>query len=114
SAAEEIPCATKIIKDLTSRAYRRPATSEDLEGLMTFYDRGRKGGDFESGIRMATQAILTSPRFIFRFEQVPATAKPGQIYRVSDLDLASRLSYFLWNTIPDTELINVATQGRLR
>src|SRR5215831_2932924 len=75
SASEELPCATKIVKDLAARAYRRPATAEDLEGLMTFYDRGRKDGDFESGIRMATQAILTSPRFIFRFEQVPATIK---------------------------------------
>ena len=68
----------KSIKDLASRAYRRPTTAEDLEGLMTFYERGRKGGDFESGIRMATQAILTSPHFIFRFEQVPSTVKPGQ------------------------------------
>jgi hypothetical protein len=114
SESEELPCATKIVKELAGRAYRRPVTTEDLEGLMTFYDRGRKNGDFESGIRMATQAILTSPKFIFRFEQVPATVKPGEIYRVSDLDLASRLSYFLWNTLPDAELISVANQGKLK
>jgi mono/diheme cytochrome c family protein len=114
SAAEEAPCASKIIKDLASRAYRRPANAEDLEGLMTFYERGRKNADFESGIRMATQAILTSPRFIFRFEQVPSTVKPGQVFRISDVDLASRLSYFLWNSPPDNELLTVASQGRLK
>lgn len=114
SAAEEMPCATKIIKDLAARAYRRPTSAEDMEGLMGFYERGRKGGDFESGIRMAAQAILTSPKFVFRFESVPASAKPGQIYRVSDIDLASRLSYFLWNTIPDAELLKTASQGLLK
>jgi len=114
SPAEELPCATKIIKDLAARAYRRPATAEDLEGLMSFYDRARKSGDFEAGIRLATQAILISPKFVFRFEQVPANVKPGQIYRVSDIDLASRLSYFIWNTLPDAELIKVASQGLLK
>jgi uncharacterized protein DUF1592/uncharacterized protein DUF1588/uncharacterized protein DUF1595/uncharacterized protein DUF1585/uncharacterized protein DUF1587 len=114
SPAEELPCATKIIKDLAARAYRRPTTAEDLEGLMGFYDRARKTGDFEAGIRMATQAILISPKFVFRFEQVPATVKPGQTYRIADLDLASRLSYFLWNTLPDDELITLASQGRLK
>jgi len=114
SAAEELPCATKIITELTSRAYRRPVTPEDLEGLMSFYDRGRKAGDFESGIRVAVQAILASPKFVFRFERMPVNVKPGQIYRVNDLDLASRLSYFLWNTLPDEELVNLAKQGRLR
>ncbi len=126
SPAEEMPCATKIVKDLAARAYRRPISAEDMEGLMSFYDRARRGaqarqgaalndaGDFESGIRMATQAILTSPKFVFRFEKAPATAKPGQIYRIADVDLASRLSYFLWNTIPDAELMKVATSGTLK
>ncbi len=114
SQSEELPCATKIVKDLAARAYRRPSTAEDLEGLMNFYERGRKDGDFEAGIRMATQAILTSPKFVFRFEETPASAKPGQIYRISDIALASRLSYFLWNTLPDTELTSLATQGKLR
>jgi cytochrome c551/c552 len=112
--AEEVPCATKIITTLASQAYRRPVSTEDLEGLMTFYDRGRKDGDFEAGIRTAVQAILASPKFVFRFEQQPATVKPGQTYRVSDLELASRLSYFLWNTLPDAELIATAKQGTLR
>src|SRR5262249_3101477 len=114
SAGEELPCATRIVKDLAARAYRRSATAEDLEGLMTFYDRGRKSGDFESGIRLATPAILTTPRFVVRFEQVPATAKPGQTFRIADTDLASRLSYFLWNAPPDAELMTVAAQGRLK
>src|SRR5262249_44808439 len=114
SPSEELPCATKIVTDLANRAYRRPTTNEDLEGLMTFYDRGRKAADFETGIRTALQAILASPKFVFRFEQQPATVKPGQVYRVSDLELASRLSYFLWNTLPDDELVGLAKQARLR
>jgi hypothetical protein len=111
---EELPCATKIVRNLAERAYRRPATAEDLEGLMTFYERGRKNGDFENGIRMALQGILMSPQFVFRFEETPDTAKPGETYRVRDTALASRLSYFLWNTIPDNELLTLASQGRLR
>jgi hypothetical protein len=114
SPGEELPCATKIVKDLAARAYRRSVTAEDLEGLMSFYERGRKAGDFESGIRMATQAILISPKFLFRFEQVPATVKPGDVYRIGDTDLASRLSYFLWNTLPDAELVALANQGKLK
>lgn len=115
SASEEMPCATKIVTALARQAYRRPVNTEDLEGLMSFYDAGRKDvGDFEAGIRTALQAILASPNFVFRFEQTPANVKPGQTYRISDLELASRLSYFLWTTAPDYELINVASQGRLR
>jgi hypothetical protein len=113
SADEEQACATKIITNLVSKAYRKPATSEDLEGLMNFYDKGRKTGNFETGVRTALQAILASPKFVFRFEQQPSTVKPGQTYRVGDLELASRLSYFLWNTIPDDELLNVAKKGTL-
>jgi hypothetical protein len=112
--AEEVPCATRIISDIASRAYRRPASPEDLEGLMSFYERGRKASDFEGGIRMGLQAILASPKFVFRFERAPANVLPGQTYRVSDIELASRLSYFLWNTLPDAELLKVAGQGRLR
>jgi len=114
SPTEEMPCATKIMTDLAKQAYRRPVTPEDMEGLMSFYDQGRKNADFESGIRLSLQALLTSPDFVFRLESVPATVKPGQIYRVSDVELASRLSYFLWSTPPDQELLSVATQGRLR
>src|SRR5262249_8105812 len=114
SPVDELPCATKIITEVARKAYRRPTSAEDLEGLMTFYQRGRKNGDFESGVRMALQAILASPSFVFRIEAVPANVKPGQIYRVGDLELASRLSYFLWSTLPDDELVNIANQGRLR
>ncbi len=114
SAKEELPCATKIMTDFVREAYRKPVSSEDLEGLMNFYEQGRKGGDFESGIRMAVQAVLASPQFVFRLENAPATVKPGQSYRIGDLELASRLSYFLWSTMPDDELINLANQGKLR
>jgi hypothetical protein len=93
------PCATKIVSDLARKAYRRPITADDMEGLMTFYDQGRKKADFETGIRSAVQAMLTSLDFVFKFERAPATVKAGQTYKISDLELASRLSYFLWNTI---------------
>jgi hypothetical protein len=114
SPSEELPCATKIVSDLMKVAYRRTTTPEDLEGVMTFFENGRKAGNFESGIRSALEAILVSPNFVFRFEEVPAGVKPGQVYRISDVDLASRLSYFLWNTFPDQELLNIARQGRLK
>ncbi len=114
SKSEETPCATKIIKNLMQTAYRRPSSPEDLEGVMSFYENGRKNGDFEEGIRSALQAILVSPNFVFRLEQTPAAVRPGQIYRIADIDLASRLSYFLWNTYPDPELLDAARQGRLK
>jgi hypothetical protein len=105
---DEVPCASKIVSDLARHAYRRPLTAEDLDGLMGFYKQGREGRDFESGIRTALQAILASPHFIFRLEEAPVTAKPGQNYRLRDLDLASRLSYFLWASAPDAELLKAA------
>jgi len=113
SAADERPCATEIVTDLARAAYRRPVTSLEVSGLLTFYDSGRKTGDFESGIQLALQAVLASPSFVFRLEQVPATAKPGQTYRIADLDLASRLSFFLWETGPDAELLKAATNNTL-
>jgi mono/diheme cytochrome c family protein len=115
AAGEELPCASSIISRIASQAYRRPADAADVAGLMKFYDQGRKeGGNFEAGVRMALQAILASPQFIFRLEEAPATAKPGQNYRISDFDLASRLSYFLWASVPDQELLNTARRGTLR
>ena len=114
SIGEEKTCATDIVRRLASQAYRGPLTATDTEGLMHFYDQGRKEGDFESGIRMALQAILASPRFLFRLEQTPATARPGQNYRITDLDLASRLSFFLWGSVPDAELVKVAQNGTLK
>jgi len=115
SPGDELACATQILTNLARQAYRRPVTAEDMEGLMTFYQQGRKsGGDFESGIRFGLQAILASLDFAFRFERTPGNVKPGQTYRISDLELASRLSYFLWATRPDDELITVAIQGKLK
>jgi len=113
SPAEERPCAQRIISGLVPKAYRRPATEKDLEPLMAFYDEGVKEGGFEEGVRMAVEAILASPHFILRFEEMPGNVKPGQSYRISDVDLASRLSFFLWGTPPDEELIQVARRGRL-
>src|SRR5437762_2725025 len=111
---DEAPCAAQIVRRLASEAYREPATSGDVEPLMKFFNEGRKDGNFESGIRMALQAILASPRFVFRIEEEPAGLKPGQSYRIADLDLASRLSFFLWDTVPDAELMKAATSGTLR
>jgi uncharacterized protein DUF1592/uncharacterized protein DUF1588/uncharacterized protein DUF1585/uncharacterized protein DUF1587/uncharacterized protein DUF1595/cytochrome c len=113
SQAEEIPCARKIVSRLAGQAYRRMPTGEDVESLMTFYGEARKGRDFESGIRAVVQALLASPHFLFRLEEMPAGARPGQNYRIADLDLASRLSYFLWATGPDAELLKAASNNTL-
>ncbi len=106
TAAEEEPCARKILSTLVHRAYRGLDTAADLSRLMDFYKTGRTDKDFESGIRMALQRLLSSPKFAFRAERDPAGIAPGAIYRVSDLELASRLSFFLWSSIPDDELLN--------
>jgi len=111
---EEARCANEIVKNLTSKAYRRPASAEDLEGLMSFYRIGREKGDFEAGVRSALEALLASPNFIFRFEREPVGARPGQTFRISDEELASRLSFFLWSIPPDAELLKLAGQRRLR
>ena len=112
-ASEERPCAERIVRQLTTKAYRGAVGPEDFSALMAFYDRGRKGGDFEAGVRLAVQAILASPRFLLRMEQVPSTLRAGQTYRVADRDLASRLSFFLWGALPDEELLKVAQAGQL-
>ena len=115
SATDEAACAAEIIRKLATQAYRGPLSAADFDGLHKFYQQGRKdGGDFESGIRMALQAILASPRFLFRLEEAPATARPGQNYRITDLDLATRLSFFLWGAGPDDELLKIAQRGTLR
>jgi hypothetical protein len=113
SAAEESACATRILTSLARKAYRRPVTAADVDGLMEFYTGARGEGGFESGIRTALQAMLASPHFIFRFEEAPATARPGQAYAISSVDLAPRLSFFLWGTGPDEELIAAANRGAL-
>ncbi len=114
AGTDEIPCAKKIVSALARQAWRRPANANDLEDLLGFYQSGRNGADFETGIRTALQAILASPEFVFRFERTPAGIAPGTNYRITDLELASRLSYFLWSSAPDEPLLTVAAQGRLR
>ncbi|HEY1241293.1 MAG TPA: DUF1592 domain-containing protein [Bryobacteraceae bacterium] len=114
AAADELPCARKILSTLARRAYRRPLTDKDVELLLTFYQKGRNRGSFDSGIETALRLILADPKFLFRYEPDPANLKPGDNYRLSDLELASRLSFFLWSSIPDDALLAVAEQGKLR
>jgi hypothetical protein len=114
SAKEEETCAADIVKGLTSRAFRGAATPDDVQDALAFYEKGRKTGDFESGIRMALQSVLMSPRFLFRLEQGPVVVKASSAYRLSDQDLASRLSFFLWGTAPDADLLKAASLGALR
>ncbi|HSF15689.1 MAG TPA: DUF1592 domain-containing protein [Vicinamibacteria bacterium] len=113
SPVEERPCAEEIVTRLGGEAYRRSLSAGDLEGLMEFYDLGASKGGFEIGVRMALEAILASPYFALRLETEPSGAPPGQGYRIGDLDLASRLSFFLWGTPPDGELQRLASEGRL-
>ncbi len=113
SPGEEEACAERILSTLMRRAYRRPVTDSDLEKPMEFFREARATGDFDSGIEMALAAILVSPRFLFRVERDPEGVAPNTVYRVSDLDLASRLSFFLWSSIPDDELLDTAVRGEL-
>jgi len=113
-AADELPCARKILTTLARQAYRRPLTETDTERLLGFYQGGRNKGDFEDGIESGLQFILGHPEFVFRAEDGPANVQPGQAYRISDRELASRLSFFLWSSGPDEELINLAEQGKLK
>jgi hypothetical protein len=110
---EERPCAESIVSRLAERAYRRPVNQGDIDGLMTFYDQGSEARGFEGGVRLALQAILASPHFIFRMEEAPEGVEPGDIYEIADSDLASRLSFFLWGSPPDDELIELAEEGDL-
>jgi hypothetical protein len=107
-------CARTILSTLARRAYRRPVTDEDLELLLRFYNDGRTAGGFEKGIESALARILVSPSFLFRVEQDPDNVRPGAQYRVSDLELASRLSFFLWSSIPDDTLLDLAERGKLK
>jgi mono/diheme cytochrome c family protein len=113
SAAEESTCAAEILRRLGTQAYRGVLPGDDFADLMRFYEEGRKQTDFESGIRLAIQAILANPRFVFRLEQTPQTLRAGQTYRINEIDLASRLSFFLWGTVPDAELVTAAKSGAL-
>ena len=106
-------CARTIISTLARRAYRRPVTDADLEIPLGLYREGADRGGFEAGIELALRGILVSPNFLFRFEDQPTSVEPGTPYRISDLELASRLSFFLWSSIPDDELVEVAAIGTL-
>jgi hypothetical protein len=110
---DEAPCARTILSNIARRAYRRPVNQKDTDALMSFFNDARGEGGFDRGIEQGIVRILTDPNFLFRVEQDSPTAKPGTPYRISDLELASRLSFFLWSTIPDDELLNMATKGRL-
>jgi hypothetical protein len=112
-AADEQACATKILSNLAHRAYRRPISADDMTPLLALYNTGAQNGGFESGVRLALQKILVSPAFLFRAEVDPPSAAPGTIYSISDVELASRLSFFLWSSIPDDQLLAVAESGRL-
>jgi len=114
SAADETACARTILTSLARHAFRGPVSATEADMLMTFYKEGRQAGDFESGIQDGLARILVAPRFVYRAEEEPAAIASGQPYRVSDVDLASRLSFFLWSSIPDDELLDVASKGRLR
>ena len=113
-ADAETACAREILGGLARRAYRRPVTDADVDTLMAFYDAGRGEGGFERGVQEALARLLVSPQFLFRVERDPAGVEPGGVYRISDLELASRLSFFLWSTIPDDELLATAESGTLR
>jgi mono/diheme cytochrome c family protein len=112
NAAAEAACAKQIVSTLARRAYRQPVTDEDLKRLMSFYEANRRNGNFEAGVESALQRILASPKFVFRVERDPSNLPP--VHRIADIELASRLSFFLWSSIPDDELLNVAGQGMLR
>ena len=113
--AEELPCARKILSTLAQRAYRRPASEGDLEQLLSFYQRKRNSqGTFDQGIESALQLILASPEFLFRFEADPENVAADTSYHLGDVALASRLSFFLWSSIPDETLLALASQGKLK
>ena len=113
AGAEEAACARTILSSLARRAYRRPVTDADLQAPLSFYEEGLAEGGFEAGIEMALRALLVSPDFLFRVERDPAGVAPGETYPIGHLELASRLSFFLWSSIPDDELLDAAIAGTL-
>lgn len=113
TAKDEEPCARRILATLARRAFRRPVSDGDLQPLLGFYKSGRAHGDFDQGIEQALRAVLVSPDFLFRMERDPAGVAAGAVHRVNDLDLASRLSFFLWSSIPDDQLVALAEKQQL-
>jgi hypothetical protein len=115
TAREEESCARQIVSNLAKRAFRRPTNAQDVGTLMEFYLTGRaEGGNFDAGIERALRRLLADPEFVYRRETEPVNVAVGKSYRINDLALASRLSFFLWSSIPDDELMTVAAQGRLK
>jgi hypothetical protein len=112
--ADELPCAKEIVTKLARAAYRRPVKDSEVATLLSFYQSGRSGGRFDSGIQLAVERTLADPNFLFRIERDPVNAAPGTVYELSDLELASRLSFFLWSTVPDDQLLDVAAAGKLK
>ena len=112
--SDDTSCAQTILTSLARRAYRRPVADADLEPLLAFYQEGHASGGFDEGIQRALEFLLVSPDFLFRVERDPEAVLPNTAYRVSDLELATRLSFFLWSSIPDAELLDLAVQGELR
>jgi len=112
--SQEEACAREILSTLMRRAYRRPVAEAEVDGPMAFYREGRAEGDFDAGIAKALSAVLANPGFLLRVESEPENMPASGVYRVSDLELASRLSFFLWSSIPDDELLDAAVQGKLR
>ena len=110
---EEEPCAERILTTLAGEAYRRPATAREVRTLLRFYGEGRRDGTFDDGVQFALERLLADPKFLFRIEREPVDIAPGTVYAVSDLDLAARLSFFLWSSIPDAELLGAAARGEL-
>jgi cytochrome c5 len=113
ASRDETACATKILSTLARRAYRRPPTGDEVRTLVGFYQTARAQGDFDAGIRAGVERVLMSPDFLFRIEADPAGAAPGTTYALTDVELASRLSFFLWSSIPDDELLDTAIRGKL-
>jgi mono/diheme cytochrome c family protein len=113
SAEEEAPCAREIIASLAQQAYRRPVDQPDIDALFPFYEAGRSEGSFDAGIQRVLERLLVSPQFLYRIERIPEGTKPGEAFEVSPLELASRLSFFLWSSLPDDELLELAVSGRL-
>jgi len=114
NSSQELKCAHDILASLARRAYRRPVADGDVQLLMPFYLEGRRSGRFSSGIQLALQRVLVSPSFLFRIEAPPANSVKDAVYRLSDIELASRLSFFLWSSIPDDSLLDDAAAGRLK
>ena len=114
-ASEEVACAREILSNLAKQAYRRPVTDRDLEPLLSFYQSSRnRGNNFDQGIESGLRMVLSDPQFLYRYEPEPANVAAGSVYRISDTELASRLSYFLWSSLPDDTLLTLASQNKLR